>query len=70
VSELDEVAGELDDARHDVLSALVAASVFVDRRAAEGDPEAVRLSRLIAGALDRSTCAAIRGRTLIEEAKR
>jgi hypothetical protein len=70
VSELDEVAGELDDARHEVLSSLVWCSTFVDRKAAEGDVEAAELSRLIRSALDGFECAALRGRTVIEEAKR
>jgi hypothetical protein len=68
--ELDGVAGELDAAKREVLSVLVKCSVYVDRLAAAGDPEALVLAALIRSAFDRQECAAVAATTVIVEAKR
>jgi hypothetical protein len=66
-TELDLAADALSEARAHLHRVLVIAAGYVDRKAAEGDPEAVELSALIAGAFDTMTCAAIGAQTTIEE---
>jgi hypothetical protein len=68
--DVDAVAAELDGAKRELLSVLVACSTFVDRRAAAGDPEATALAALIRSAFDRQACAAVAAHTVIVEAKR
>jgi hypothetical protein len=65
--DLDDAAAELDAAKEHLRGVLVVAAGYVERRAAEGDPEAAELARLIAGAFDQNVVAGIAGRTALEE---
>jgi predicted transcriptional regulator len=64
---LDEAAEALSEARSHVVRTLVVAASYVDRKAAEGDPEAQELARLIEGAFATMTCVGIGATTTIEE---
>jgi hypothetical protein len=65
--ELDRAAEALEDARKHLLRTLVVAAGYVERRAATGDPEAVELSALIAGAFDTMRCVGIDATTTMAE---
>jgi hypothetical protein len=64
---LDETAENLLEARRHVVATLVVAAGYVDRKAAEGDPEAQELAHLIAGAFSTMTCVGIDATTTLEE---
>jgi hypothetical protein len=66
-TDFDEMLAVLADARAEVRRTIVATTCYVDRKAAEGDPEAIELSRLIASAFDGLTLSNIAGATFLAE---
>jgi hypothetical protein len=67
MSDLDRASEALSAVRKSVFDVLLDCGAYVERRAAAGDPEAVRLAGLLADAFATMTCVGIDAATTIEE---
>jgi hypothetical protein len=71
MTDLDAISAELVAAKRQLRFALVLAAGYVEAAAAEGDPTAIALNRLLCDSFDRVTVANIAGtNTAMEERNR